>query len=129
MKGHRVVVFYAHSLFAEGVAALLHRQGVDVVTVPALEGDVAKRLKALRPQVVILDSHDPCLSSELTVMGLLELSPRSRVIRLDLDRDRLEVYQKQRWAALKGQDLVKVIQGSVRSQDHNHELQAQRGKG
>lgn len=120
MRAHRVVVFYGSSLFAEGVAALLRRQGVDVVAVPAVERGAAKRLRALKPQVVILDSDDPALSSELTVMDLLEVSPQSRVVRLDLEKDRLEVYQKKRWAVAKSSDLVRVIQEDVPEPQRSH---------
>ena len=111
MEERRVVVLYGASLFVAGVeASLRDRPGLDVVRIDAALPDAGRRLKSLRPDVIIFDSGDARLVALPDMTQLLRDNPGVLVIGLDLTNNEVTVVSSQQRSATKVEDLVEAIQ-------------------
>jgi len=110
MPRSRVFILYSHGLFARGVQSLLNKVGqVEVVGVEKDDQQALDTIKALNPDVILVDSgttrEDPCL----TIAEIFQEAPGARVISLSLEESGIDVYDKQRIVACGPDDLVRAI--------------------
>lgn len=88
MKPIRVLIIDDHTLFRSGIKLLLERQaGFEVVgeASDGLEG--VKRVKQLKPNVVLLDLHMPGTSGLMAIPLLREEAPQTEIIMLTVSED------------------------------------------
>lgn len=88
MKPIRVLIIDDHILFRSGIKLLLERQiGFEVVgeASDGLEG--VKRVKQLKPDVVLLDLHMPGTGGLVTIPLLREEAPQTEIIMLTVSED------------------------------------------
>ena len=75
------------------------------------------RIKALSPDVILVDSstarENPCL----TISEIFQGIPGARVISLSLQESGIDIYDKQRIVACGPDDLVRAIRRSDSSED------------
>jgi DNA-binding NarL/FixJ family response regulator len=104
----RVFVLYSHSLFAEGVMALLGRhQEVEVLGAEAGTESAVESVRQLRPDVVILEGAqgDPAYA----IACLLRECPNTRLISLSLQDDKMEIYDNYQVSTPHPADLIQAI--------------------
>jgi DNA-binding NarL/FixJ family response regulator len=115
MPSTRVFILYSHGLFARGVQSLLGKEGeVEVVGTERDDDRLAlEKIKALRPDVILVDSRatqgDPCL----TISEIFQGVPGARVISLSLQESGIDIYDKHRIVACGPDDLVRAIRRPV----------------
>lgn len=110
MEEHWVVVLYGASLFVAGVeTSLRDRPGLDVVRIDSALPDAGRRLKFLRPDVIIFDSGDARLDALPGMTQLLRENPGVMVISLDLTSNEVTVLSGQQRLATKVEDLIEAI--------------------
>jgi len=104
----RVFVLYNHSLFAEGVMALLsQQQGVSLLGAEAASESAAESVRRLHPDVVILEGAEG--DSAYAIGRLLRECPHTRLIALSLEDDRMEIYDNYQVATPHPADLIHAI--------------------
>lgn len=114
MPMSRVFILYSHGLFARGVQSLLSRDiQVEVVGMEKDDQQALEKIKALNPDVILVDSGathtDPCL----TISEIFQEVPGARVISLSLQENGIDIYDKHRIVACGPDDLVRAIRGRV----------------
>ncbi|HEX9015764.1 MAG TPA: hypothetical protein VF960_07145 [Chloroflexota bacterium] len=110
MTRSRVFILYSHSLFARGVQSLLAReQEVDVVGVEKDDPAALEQIKALGPDVILVDSTARHDERCLTISEIFRESPGARVISLNLQEDGVDIYDKHRIVACGPIELVRAI--------------------
>ena len=110
MPRSRVFILYRHGLFARGVQSLLAREEeVDVVGMEKDDPQVIGRLKELSPDVILVDSGARPEDSCLTLSEIFRELPEARVIRLDLQENGVDIYDRQRIAGCGPEELVHAI--------------------
>lgn len=107
----RIFMLSSHPLFSQGVESLLRRE--TRLEIVGRETDVDKaieRIKALRPDVVVLDSAD--LRDPLpVVMRILREGVGTKVIGLNLKDNTMHVYRGEQRVVKQVEDLVEAIEG------------------
>src|SRR3990170_3999992 len=95
MGRQQVLILYQASLLAQGVESLLRKErGLDVVGLRLGSGPRGGYVEGLDPDVIILDTCDLGGRAGMTVLGLLQEHPRAKVICLNAEDDKLEVYRR-----------------------------------
>jgi len=119
MEDQHVVVLYGNSLFMAGVEASLRGQpGLDVVRIDTTLPNVAQRLDALHPDVIIFDlttSNSP-FSDLHFPSSILQEHPGLSLIGLDLNSNQVLVLSGQQHTVLAADDLAQVIQTLLSTQ-------------
>ncbi len=108
----RVAVLAQHSLFAEGLATRLreYKRVFEVFSIDAtVVEDAIRRLLEAEPTIVIVDANDAGLLKEIPVTRLLNLLPGARVIQIDADSDRVQVFFSEQRYAPATNDLVSMM--------------------
>jgi hypothetical protein len=110
--GTSVVVLSGRSLFAEGVAARLrqHADRIDLVVVETDQKDVLGKIVAVAPETVILDATDAEAARLCSLTRLFGALPAVRVVRLDPERDQIQLVTSEERVASDVTDLIDVIQ-------------------
>lgn len=117
----RVMVVDDHSLFRRGLSALLaHEPGLEVVG-EASDGALAlRRVKDLKPDVVLLDNHMPGVRGVDLLPGLLDVAPDTQFIMLTVSEDEEDLAAALRAGAagyllktIDGEDLAAAIRRAV----------------
>lgn len=107
-------ILYSHGLFARGVQSLLAKEGeVEVVGTERDDRHALDTLKALNPDVILVDSGAPRGESRLTIAEILQDVPQARVISLSIDENGMDIYDRQRMVAAGPADLVRAIRRGV----------------
>lgn len=113
MKKIKLFILYDHPLFGRGLERLLKQEGGIEVVGAALRRDMSlEQLRALRPDVIMVEGDEPSLGPSL--WEVLKESPPGRVVSIDLDADRATVYTTRRVMAEKVDDLVNAVRSKRR---------------
>lgn len=116
MEEQRVVVLYGASLFVVGVETCLKDQpGLEVVRIGITLSDTEKRLRSLRPDVIIFDSSDVRLATWPGITQFLRENPGILVIGLDLTTtNEVTIFSSHQYPVTKVEDLIEAIMGTGR---------------
>ncbi|MHB1160826.1 MAG: hypothetical protein ACYC66_03250 [Chloroflexota bacterium] len=110
MPRSRVFILYSHGLFARGVQSLLSQEGgIEVIGMERDDRQAIDRIRALRPDVILVDSSDTPEDHCLTISGIFQEMPEARVINLSLQENGIDVYDKQRITAAGPEDLLRIL--------------------
>jgi two-component system nitrate/nitrite response regulator NarL len=91
--GPRTIIVDDHPIYREGLANILRtRHGLDVVAIVANAKDALARIRALRPEVAILDLRLPDLSGMDVLKALETENSTTRVVVLSAFGDNATVY-------------------------------------
>jgi DNA-binding NarL/FixJ family response regulator len=106
------VILSGHSLFTEGVAARLrkHEDILDLRMVDADRSDALQQVVSAQPSAVILDAGDPQVTRHCPLGQLFQVLPAVRVVRLDPERDQIQLLTGEQRLAADIADLLNVIQ-------------------
>lgn len=106
----RIFVLANQSLFSRGVEILL-RQDKDIQLVgEETEGDRAiERIKALCPDVVLLEQESPARDPAPVVMRILNELPNAKIVGVHLADNTIRVYRGEQRIARAIGDLLEVI--------------------
>ena len=112
MDRTRVVILSGKTLFTEGVAARLrkHEDWLDLHVVDADRGDALTQIVSAKPSAVILDADDPEVTRHCSLNQLFHALPEVRVVRLDPERDQIQLLTSEQRVAADFADLIDVIQ-------------------
>jgi len=107
----RIFFLSSQPLFGQGLVHLLSREGrFDIV---GRESDMElamQEIKALRPDVVIVDNADPACEPMPAVMRLLKEGLGIKIIGLNLQNNTLCIYQGEERVVRDVDDLVKALE-------------------
>ena len=112
MSQTSVVILSGRSLFAEGVASRLrqHLERFKLHTVDSRQDDALAQVVAVRPSAVILDASDPNVTDHCPLNTLLEALPSLKIIRLDPQRNQVQVVTSEQRQATEVSDLISLIE-------------------
>jgi DNA-binding NarL/FixJ family response regulator len=107
-----VVVLFHHSLFASGIASRLRERTdlFDVQTLDASLTDVTLQLRIARPAIVIIDAVDTSVSEIIPILKLFEILPDAKVLQLDYNRDRVQIFSSEQRRTHETGELISVMQ-------------------
>lgn len=109
MRRSKVVVLYVHPLFGQGIGRLLKSQpDLDVTCLPACE-DQHEALMRLRPRAIVLEAS----VDNMSWVTLHDLPPAT-VIRVGLDENTMDVYQRHQIMSAGPDNLVEAIHSGLR---------------
>ena len=101
-----------HTLMRRGLIALLSQQhDLEIVGEAPDAGQALRLLPELKPDVILLDNHLPGVTGIDAIAGLLEASPRSRILMLTVSEDGQDLAAALRKGA-QGY-LLKTIEGHM----------------
>ena len=109
----RVLVIASTSLFGQGVENLLRQE--PSLEVWACEADMSRaieRVKALQPDVVIIEYPKPATDPEHALRQMLRVGDQLKVIELDPEDDTIWIYSSHQQVFKQVQDLVEAIEQS-----------------
>ncbi len=100
MEKIRVLIIDDHTLFREGLKALLNRQDfIEVVGEAGGGADGVKRAAELRPDVVLMDIKMPDMTGIEALSRIMELDPEMKVIVLTVSDDDEDLFTAVRTGA------------------------------
>ena len=105
-----VFIIASHLMFSRGLERLLRQEST--LRIVGLEQDGARAVKQIRvrqPDVVIMYGNDKSNDFKVTVVDVLNISPHSKVIGLNLQNNISFIYQATRWVTEDVSGLVDVI--------------------
>jgi DNA-binding NarL/FixJ family response regulator len=101
-----IFIISQYPMFGQGLKSLLQQQAdLDIVGWETDLDEAIKQIKELQPEIVLLESD----RSFPGVSPILQASPDSKVINLNLHSTRLYLYQARQWTAKSLEDLMQVI--------------------
>ncbi len=110
----RVVLADDHTMFRQGLSALLTREGLDVVGEAADGGEALRLLHDIQPDVALLDLSMPVMNGLEVVRELARLAPEIRAILLTMHTEDSYVLEALRvgvWGyVLKAQAAADVVE-------------------
>lgn len=114
MARRQVLILYRGSLLAQGIERLLRSEkSLEIACLQVgKEDESGGYAVGLSPDVIILDTCDLGGQARLSVLGLLEQHPKAKVICLNPEDGRVEVYRKDQRIATKREDLVEAIRSA-----------------
>ncbi len=124
-RGRRVVAVTDGRLLTSGVTSVLREHdGIDVVMVNRAGGQLYRRIREARPDVVIIadgaagadqPGGGPSVAERsLSVRRLLQDNPRSTVIALSVGRNEMEVFRARLVSGATVEDLLQALEGARR---------------
>jgi len=109
-KVKRVFILSRHTLFCDGIIALLSQEsGFDVVGQDAQLSSAVDSIKSLRPDVVIINCDDPEPDLSQAVVSLLQNSLGVRIIGLSLEDNKISIYRGEDKQVKQVEDLLEAI--------------------
>ena len=122
MADARVVILSTRSLFVEGVANRLkqHLPEERVKVVDARQTDALEQVIAAQPTSVILDATDAEATKNCPLSKMLNALPLLKVIRLDPQKDKIQVVVSEQRVVEQVSDLIEVIKSSAVDQPSAH---------
>jgi hypothetical protein len=122
MADARVVILSTRSLFVEGVANRLkqHLPEERVKVVDARQTDALEQVIAAQPTSVILDATDAEATKNCPLGKMLNALPLLKVIRLDPQKDKIQVVVSEQRVVEQVSDLIEVIKSSAVDQPSAH---------
>lgn len=114
MARRQVLILYRSSLLAQGVGNLLCKEkGLEIVSLQVSKDAIpGSYVVENAPDVIILDICDLGAETRPTILGLLEKHPGARVICLNPEDGRVDVYRKDRRTATRREELVEAIRSA-----------------
>ena len=109
MRRSRVVVLYVHPLFGQGIGQLLRSQADLEVTCLPMSEEQHEELLRLRPRAIVLEATEDGLPWK-TMQDL----PPATVIRVGLDQNTMDVYQRHQIVSAGPDNLVEAIHSGLR---------------
>ena len=109
MRRSRVVVLYVHPLFGQGIGLLLRSQEDLEVTCLPMSEEQHEELLRLRPRAIVLEATEDGLPWK-TLQDL----PPATVIRVGLDQNTMDVYQRHQIVSAGPDNLVEAIHSGLR---------------
>ncbi len=113
----RVVLADDHTMFREGVKALLEREGIDVVGEAGDGRDAVRLVRERHPDVAMLDMNMPVMNGLDAAREIGGSAPKTRVVLLTMFRERSYVFEALRAGVrgyvLKGQAASELV-GAMR---------------
>ncbi len=109
MHRSRVVVLYVHPLFGQGIGQLLRSQEDLVVTCLLASGDLHEKLRRLHPQAIVLEA-----TADSLFLEMLKDLPPTTVIRVGLDENTMDVFQRHQILSAAPDNLVEAIHSGLR---------------
>jgi DNA-binding NarL/FixJ family response regulator len=107
----RIFLLSNQSLFGEGIESLLRRElGLEIVGRETDVGRAIECIQALKPDVVVVDSADPCVDVKQVAMRILEEGSKIKVIGLNLGDNSIRIYRGERRAIKEVKDLAEAIE-------------------
>ncbi len=108
-----VFILYRYPLFARGLQQLLQESAVKVIGVEARGAAALSHIKALKPDVVIVEAEELDLQPEMLLSCFLQEEVEARIVLLSLRNNMAILYSFRRWQADSVEDLVKGILGVI----------------
>ena len=109
MRKSRVVVLYVHPLFGQGIGQLLRSHKDLEVTCLLASDNPHEELRRLRPRAIVLEATEGSISWE-TLQDL----PPAMVIRVGLNENTMDVYQRHQIVSAGPDNLVEAIHSGLR---------------
>lgn len=108
----RVFIISRHTMFARGLESLLcNKTGVTIVGQAESIAAAIEQIKQLQPHIVILDEYKLAHQDGINkIVSLLNAGPGIRVVGLNLQSNKIRVYQATDWDATNVEDLVDAIE-------------------
>lgn len=105
-----IFIISNHAMFSYGLESLL-RQKPDFEIVGQSEklNAAIDQIKALAPDVVILDTDGPPSGRSKDIVRILESVPGVKIVGLSLQNNNIHIYQTRRWIASGVEDLLEAI--------------------
>ena len=117
----RIFVLSSQSLFIRGVEILLRQDtGMELIGEETDVDRAIARIKALCPDVVLVEQEPPARDPVPVVMRILDELPGAKIVGLNLSDNTVRVYQGEQRIARDIGDLVQVIEnGPCRDESAN----------
>lgn len=114
MARRQVLILYRGSLLAQGIESLLRdEKGLEIASLRMAKGEEPGSYAfGLTPDVIILDTCDLGGQARVSILGLLEEHPRAKVICLNPEDGKVDVYRKDQRFATKREELVDAIRSA-----------------
>ena len=111
MSIQHVVILSCQSLLAAGTASRLREKwdSFEITVIDIHDPAKLEKIVALHPRAVIMDSSSTCADSECTAIALLQQIPDLKLIRLDVEKDNIQVVSSVIHHAHTFDDLIDVI--------------------
>lgn len=115
MTQAKIVVLSSRSLLAEGVAARLRQflGEAELSLIDARQPGALQDVIAAAPTAVILDAGDEEVSRLAPLGVLLTALPALRIVRLDAQREEIQVVTSQRREIAQARDLIDILDSMV----------------
>ena len=111
MSMKRVFFLSSQPLFGQGLISLLsNEKRFDIVGCESDMEQAIRDIKALRPDVVIVDNADPACEAMPAVMRLLREGMGTKIIGLNLKNNTLCIYQGEERVVKDVEDLVNAME-------------------
>lgn len=111
----RIFVLSGQSLFSRGVEILLRQdQGMELVGEETDVERAIERIKALCPDVVLLEQELPAGDTAPVVMRILNEMPNAKIVGVQLADNMIRVYHGEQRVAREIGDLWEVIKNDPR---------------
>lgn len=112
MGAWTIFILCSNPLFARGLERLLEQQGgVKVTGVAAKTEEGLERIRALKPDVILVEAEKGMPEPSWLVTRLLQEQPEARVVRVSLEDNTASLYTGRRWVANRVEDLIRGILG------------------
>ena len=116
MQKQPLIVLLGDSVLIDGVAAgLAGRQVPEMVRIATFNGDIAERLKALEPDLIVFELDAPRSSS---IFSLLRQQPGIMLLGLDLDYNQVIVLNSHQHITSTMNDLYQLVQAEASHHAH-----------
>ena len=114
MASPRVVILSGQSLFTEGVASRLrnHLSQLELVVIDPRGTDAIEQITVSQPSSVIMDASDAEVAELCPLPEILTVVPKVKVLRLDPQREQVQVVSSEQKIAVQVRDLVDMIMGT-----------------
>jgi chemotaxis response regulator CheB len=115
IKTWTVFILYDHPLFASGLETLVRRAGgVEIVGMKAKGEEALNQIRALKPDVIVVEAEKKMPESCVLFFRLLEEQPQARVVRVSLEDNTVTHYTGRRFVLTQATDFTGVLLSGVR---------------
>lgn len=108
MVSRRVFVVWANPIFRDAVLLLLRHPEVEYVGAANNDEDAVESILSMQPDTILVEETEGQVST--TILDLFERPTfRGRLVSLNLNDNRLRIYQREESTALHAEDLLHLI--------------------
>lgn len=114
MARRQVLILYRGSLLAQGIESLLRdEKGLEIASVQVgKEERPGGYAMGFTPDVIIVDASDLGGQTRVSILDLLREHPRAKIICLNPEDGKVEVYRKDQRVANRREELVEAIRSA-----------------